>query len=316
MFFKRKSKNRRLGRESVLDVRIRSSQARAARTRVLTLLITGGLALALVAVLVWRGGVWALNHFFYENPQFSLQNLEIRNEGVIPADQIRRWTGLQPGDNLLRLDLSRVKRDLELVSFIQSISVERILPHTLRIQVTERTPIAQLHLRQTAAPVESVFYLDPEGMVIVPLDPRERIVSTASTNESLPLLSGIRALEVRAGRRVDDPQVHAALQLVTAFERSSISEVAEIKSIDVSAPEVLILTTTQSAQITFALSDLDQQLRRWREIHNEGQKFGREVSTLDLAVSNNIPARWIEAGTVPAIPVKPLKTARPIKKHV
>lgn len=46
--------------------------------------------------------------------------------------------------NLFALDLARIKRDLELAPAIQSAAVERVLPHTLKIRVTEREPVAQI----------------------------------------------------------------------------------------------------------------------------------------------------------------------------
>src|SRR5580692_6029024 len=59
-----------------------------------------------------------------------------------------RWTGVKEGANLIGLDLASVKRNLELVSVIDSVSVERVLPHTLRVRVTERQPIAQVNVPQ------------------------------------------------------------------------------------------------------------------------------------------------------------------------
>ena len=61
--------------------------------------------------------------------------------GSFSAQQQPVCVGLE--NNLFALDLSRVKRDLELVPAIESADVERILPHTLKICVTEREPIAQ-----------------------------------------------------------------------------------------------------------------------------------------------------------------------------
>ena len=42
---------------------------------------------------------------------------------------------IKPGDNLLALDLAKVKRDLEMTPLIESASVERVFPHGLRILV-------------------------------------------------------------------------------------------------------------------------------------------------------------------------------------
>ena len=68
MWFKRKPKNRRLGRAQVLDVKLRSSQVRAARTRLAA--IASGLSFGTVfgLYLLWRAGEWALNRLVYENP--------------------------------------------------------------------------------------------------------------------------------------------------------------------------------------------------------------------------------------------------------
>ena len=70
----------------------------------------------------------------------------MQTDGVISVDQLRRWAGVKPEENLLALDLARVKRDLEMVPLVQSVSVERILPRTLRIRITEREPIAQVNV--------------------------------------------------------------------------------------------------------------------------------------------------------------------------
>jgi len=155
--------------------------------------------------------------------------------------------------------------------------------------------------------------LDSEGWVMVPLDPRQRGVPQ-SQPEQLPLISGIR--EAHVGRAVELPQAKAALQLINAFEHSPMAGVTELKKIDVSAVEVLVATTGQGGELTFGLADFEQQLRRWQAIYDMGQKMGKAVSTLDLAVSNNVPATWIEASVVPPLPPKAPKILRNKKKHV
>jgi cell division septal protein FtsQ len=62
-----------------------------------------------------------------------------------------RWSGVREGENLLGLDLARVKRDLELVPLIRSAAVERVPPNTLRIRVSEREPLARVLAPQAAS---------------------------------------------------------------------------------------------------------------------------------------------------------------------
>ena len=146
MLTKRKQKNRRMGRAQVLNVKMRSSKVRAARTRLASVALGVAFGTVFGLYLVWRSLDWALDEFVYRNPTFAVRQVDIKTDGVISIDQLRRWSGIRPGENLFALDLSRVKRDLELVPLIQSVSVERILPRTLRIRVTERQPIAQVNV--------------------------------------------------------------------------------------------------------------------------------------------------------------------------
>jgi cell division protein FtsQ len=317
MWFNSKAKNRRLERAHVLDVKLRSSQVRAARIRVIAVslcclaLIVGG------AYAVWLAGAWSLNRLVYQNKAFAIEEIDVQTDGIIALDQLRRWTGVRSGQNLLALDLARVRRDLELVSLIQSAAVERVLPHTLRVRVIERAPIAQINVLKPAASggIESgVFLLDPEGYVIVPLDPRQRITPLNQSADDLPLISGISATQVQAGRKIESRQLLAALQLLVAFDRSPMQSLVDLKKLDLGSPDVLVVTTDQSSEVTFGLSDLDRQLRRWHTIFTKGQQYNKAIATLDLAVTNNLPVRWLEASAVP--PASPRSSKLPRKKHV
>jgi len=320
MWFKRTQKNRRLGREYVLDVKLRSSQVRAARVRLVALALGSVFAGIAGLYLVWRASEWTLNALLYQNGAFAIQQIDIQTDGVIALDQLRRWTAVQPGQNLFALDLSAVRRNLELVSLIQSVSLEKVLPHTLRIRVTEREPLAQLNIARPrpGGGIDLVpFYLDADAFVISPLSPAQCAPLLApQLNDQLPVITGANANDVRPGRCLDSAPARAALRLLAAFERSSLQGLVELKRIDISQPDVLMVRTGQGSEITFGLADLDQQLLRWQAIYDAGQKSGKAIASLDLAVSNNIPATWLEASAVPQPPARQPKPLRNRKRHV
>jgi cell division septal protein FtsQ len=319
MWLKRKRKNRRFEREHILDVKLRSSQRRQTRWRRSVLGLGILLSVFFGLFVAWRGGEWLLRHFLYENPAFAIHRLEVRTDGSISLEQLRRWAGVKLEDNLLALDLGRVKRDLELVSAIQSVAVERVLPHTVKIRVTEREPVARFifpHLRAGGAYDHGVYLFDAEGYVLFPLEPQERSAPLAPTDEHLPTLIGVPVTELRLGKQVETPQVRAALQLIEAFDRSTMVGQVDLKLIDVSLPNMLQVTTGQSSEVTFGLNDLDGQLRRWRAVYDHGQKTGRHLAWLDLSVANNVPARWLDASLVsPDLP-KASKPSRNKRKNV
>jgi cell division septal protein FtsQ len=315
MWFRRAQKNRRLHRMHVLNVKLRSDQVRATRTRlaVLTFSITFGTVFGLY--LLWRTGAWALDRFVYENSEFAIQHVEVKTDGVIAPDQLRRWSKVKLGENLIALDLTAVKRNLELVSTIGSVSVERVLPRTLKISVTERDPVAQVNIPRAGAAggiTVTVFQLDADGCVMQPLDPRLCVFPLAQVSNQLPVISGLNVFQLQPGHRVESPQVQAALELIGAFAHSPMAGLVDLRRIDVSAPGVVVVTTEQGGEITFGLDKLEQQLRRWREIYDLGQRMNKTVASLNLAVSNNVPVRWMETAVAPSAPrtVNPAPTRR------
>jgi cell division septal protein FtsQ len=316
MPFKRKPRNRRHSRGHVLNVKLSSSQRRGNRLRRISWCIAGFLLLFGIVYGGWRGVDAIIEHWVYNNDAFAITQLEIETDGVLAAEQLRSWAGVRPNSNLMRLDLGRVKRDLELVPAIETVAVERVLPGTLRIHVSEREPLAQVNLGKPEGTKGGRYTVDARGHFMYPIEPVQRATPPALTNDFLPLLLGVQPQDVRAGRQSEAPQVHAALDLIQAFNRSSLVGIVDVKHIDLSRPGTLVLTTVQSNEITFGPGDFELQLRRWRTVHDHAARFGRHLATLDLAVGNNSPMQWIDAAAVAAPPARPIKPSPYKKKHV
>lgn len=311
--------NRRLGRAHVLDVKLRSSKVRAARARriIVALGVCFGTVLGLYAL--WCLGEFTLNKLVYENKSFAIQRVDVQTDGVISADQLRRWSGVRIGQNLLALDLAHVKRDLEMQAMIETVSVERILPGTLRLRVSEREPVAQVAVPHPTSDGLDLkyFQIDENGYVMLPLDPRQRTVPPTQSDDQLPLILGINAADLQPGRRLDSVQVQAALKWIAAFEGSSMANIVDLKKIDVMSPEVLIVTTGQGSEVTFGLDNFEQQLLRWQKVHEECARSNRTIVSLNLAVTDNTPLRFADASGAPPPPApKNLKLQRTRRRNV
>ncbi len=317
--FKRRPKNRRFEREHLLDVKIESRQRRALRFRLLGKLVTGCLGIVAFLAAAWFGTHWLLDRAVFKNPAFAVQAIDIETNGLLPKTLIRTCAGVQIGDNLMALDLNRIQRDLEFLPWIRSAAVERVRPHMLRIRVIEREPIAQTSLFEPGGPDGGmqtvVFYFDADGYVMLPLE-AHRLEAAASGFDGLPVLTGVAGAQLLPGRPVESQQIQAALRLVVEFGRSPMFGLADLKSVDLSVPCLLQAATGQGAAITFGLSKLDLQLRRWRLVHDFASSTGRRLASLDLSVSNNVPARWRELSGAPPPQPAPAKPSPYRKKHV
>ena len=316
--FKRKPKNRRQDRQEVLRVKLGLRDQRRRQSRAAILFATVSLAAALIVYGLYRGGEYSLDRFVYHNKAYALLELDVDTDGVLSLEQLRRWAGVKLQDNLFTLDLARIKRDIELCSAVQSAAVERILPHTLRIRVCERIPVAQLlapSLRSDQGQQPGCYQLDAAGWVILPLAPSQR-AQPAAADEALPLITGMPATPVRPGRQIESAPVRAALELITTFEHSPMAGKVDLQQIDLSSPGTLRVVTAQNSQVVFLSRDLERQFRRWRLVHDAGLPQAKYIATLDLSVWDNAPLRWADSAAAP--PVAP-RTHRPSpyrRRHV
>jgi hypothetical protein len=184
----------------------------------------------------------------------------------------------------------------------------------LKIRVTERKPVAQVNVPRADAAGRisiSVFQLDVNGFVMQPLDPRLCVVPLSQINEQLTVVTGLNVYQLQPEHRVESSQVQAALQLIGVFDHSPMAGLVELRRIDVSSLQVIVVTTGQGSEITFGLENLQQQLARWRQIYDLGQRNNKIIASADLAIANNVPVRWAEINSAPvAAPKNSIQTRR------
>lgn len=320
MLFQNKPKNRRGERDNVLDVKMHSRHVRAVRLKRLGKSLAWLISAVLLVSLGWFGSEVLVRKYVLENPTFAIRAIDARSDGLIPAESLVRWSGVSLGDNLFRVDLGRVERDLRLNTFIRDVAVEREVPGTLWIRVSERKPRVQFTVWKEAASGEGWrpvrFYLDDEAICIVPEDLPLPETDVRHRFDALPVIKGLDIKQTSIGKPVASAPVRAALELVRMINESALAGVDEPEEIDVSNPRALTVKTRRNSQVTLGFEDLFGQLQRWRLIHDYAANAGVAIATLDLSVTNNVPARWQDAGAVPPAPVKSSPSSTRKKKNV
>ncbi len=319
-WFKRKPKNRRFERANVLEVKMHSKLVHSARVRMFTSALAWTLGTLITILLVWRVSEWALNRFVYTNPTFAIEEIEVQTDGIIPLEQLREWTGVKEGENLFAVDIRRLTRDLKLNTLIQDAAVERVLPGKLWVRITEREPVVQFTKWQQPSPGSGfrpvTFYFDSNGVMLMPTDLPKLTAQLAEQFDHLPRMMGVKGSDLAKGRPVEEPMIRMALQFIEKFGQSEMSSFADLVELDITSSQVIEVTTRQGSRLTFGHEDLGRQLRRWRAVHDYTGGVGKAISTLDLSVSNNVPARWQEAGLLPASQPQNKKPSPYKKKHV
>ena len=259
----------------------------------------------------------ARDHWLYRIDSLALKRIPVSRDGVLTDEEIRRLAGVQPGRNVLTIDLFSLRQRLLRHPRIDEATVRIEFPDTLRISVRERTPVARILLPPVGG-LQAFYLLDETGHVLMPFEEGHAPREVIETEASLPMLIHVAIAGFSAGQAVADPQVLAALRFLGGFDASAMAGVSDVVSVDVGVPGVLGVLSNFGARITLAPDDFDRQLAEWRAIHDRAAGMGRLIGTLDLSVRSNPPLKWLEAvAPVPEPIPKTLRLKRkPLRRHV
>ena len=97
---------------------------------------------------------------FIENSNLYIQKIEIENAYIVRSDQIKKKLMFLYKENLFFLNLKDIEKNLKQESFVESFSVKKIYPNTLKIIIEEKKPIAILHNKKEK------FYISNKGDLI------------------------------------------------------------------------------------------------------------------------------------------------------
>ncbi|MFF4411821.1 cell division protein FtsQ/DivIB [Streptosporangium sp. NPDC001559] len=158
--------------------------------------------LALLTAGVVGSAAWLV----FLSPVLGVRDIQVAGNLTIPAEQIRQATGVADGAPLATVDVAEVTGRLRQIRQIESASVSRDWPGTLRVKVVEREPVA-------AIPVGGKFaVVDRHGVV------------TEVAVVRPPMLPLLRVDRPQTG----DPATLAALSVIGALPPSLAPRVAEV----------------------------------------------------------------------------------------
>jgi len=180
--------------------------------------------LAVLALLAaW--GVQRAHGWLVTTESLMVTRLEVVGTQHADAESVRALANSALHRNMLALDLDRIVEDVRRHPWIASAVVQRRLPDTLIIAVTERTPCALAVLRG------KVLLLDTRGMAIDHYGPR-------FAGWSLPVFRGLDDLDTDTGYR----QSHLAAAQLEVLRAQHPDFFARLTEVDLSNSEFTLLS--------------------------------------------------------------------------
>lgn len=253
-----------------VEVRRRSSWRQV--LRITARVIAVGLGVALLGGAVFVSYTFATS----TSPVFrlaSLDDVEVLNAVHASPEAVRERFAGDIGSMTLSIPLEARRASVEEIPWIEAATVQRVLPHSLRVYVRERTPVA--FLRQGA----SLWLVDRYG-VLLP--------TPEGTAYSFPVVVGLSeglTLEERRER------VALYLELTEDLNRDGSDYAREFSEVDLSDPENVRASVTASDGVVwlyFGRGRYREKFETFQRYRPQWQDSPEPVHAVDLRFRGQI----------------------------
>lgn len=256
-------------------------------------------ALAAVAFGLWRG----VQHVIYQNPDFQLGFIDLNPNTAFDEAEIVEIAGIPLFANLFHLDVGEITETLRERPEIVAASVERHLPDTLRIRITERTPAAWI-----ACPEENLAPARRPGALLVDASgvpyPCPDLQFESAADLPLILLPSVPKKPIQPGKTPAQPELKRCLRLLATAAKADPQAIALMDTLQQANSWSITLTTRDLTVATLGLGDHDRQIRDLRAALDHARARNYEIATINLIPKKNIPVTTrSEPGHPRAVPV-------------
>ena len=247
------------------------------------LLVTTGLLL-----LAGLGtAAWAVRSFLQHDPHFRIESsasIEATGATELSRAELVRVFGSDIGRNIFFVPLAQREAALEAEPWVKHATVMRLLPSTLRVAITERTPVAFVRIGR------DIQLVDEEG-VVLGMAPS----TLAARHYSFPVVTGLEAAatpEARAER------MRLFRRFVAELDAGGSPISAQLSEVDLSnAEDVRAVVPAQGSDILlhFGNSDFLERYRSYQEHLAEWRQQYPNLSAVDLRYDRQVVLKMADA---------------------
>jgi len=240
--------------------------------RILVFTVTSGAIIA---------GAYYGTQFVLYSPSMLLlkpEQIELTGNHVVTREAVLRPFAQDRNHSVLQIPLDQRRGQLEQIPWVESATVHRILPNRIRVELTERTPVA------FARNGNEVELIDPHGAILDrPQDTDYQFPVVTGVSDDLPR-------DQREKRMQLFQEFMKDIELVRGGASQAVSEV------DLSIPKDLRVvltglaspTDTQAVTVHFGSSDFSGKFKMLVDNFSQWQAHTGRVQSIDLQYTRQV----------------------------
>ncbi len=165
---------------------------------------------AFMACVVFSAAQW--------KKHLMMQSVSIDGQKIVTQDDVLRLAQLTSQRALFDINLAALQTALQTNAFIRHASVQREMPSTIRVSITEREPSAMLVLGSHG----EHLYIDDEGYLLPPVE--------SAAIYDLPVITGVDSAQTfKPGMQTTNEDLLSAIEILKAAKAVS-EEVSHVIS--------------------------------------------------------------------------------------
>ncbi len=232
--------------------------------------VVGGLiVLSLVGVVSVE-----LYGFLTRSTFLRLERIEVGHLKRLTRDEVVALAGVQAGDDMLALRLSRIGEQLAKNPWIEKVKVRRYFPHTLTIDIAEREPAAVVNMGY-------LYYLDTKGDIFKPLTEGDRL--------DYPVLTGFAEEDMARDPNGFREGLQRALELIGLLKEGAALPLGDVSEIHYDKGFGFTIFTAQGGvPVRLGNGAFGDKLARLARIYRDLQTQLTHLQYIDLDYSDKI----------------------------
>ena len=242
------------------------------------------LSFGLLLISMLSFGLYWMRDRLYHSPRFDVAITEINGLQNIPQNQVlvKIRELQQPDRNLMRLDLDRLRRSLELIPWVKTVVVRRVLPDKLMIDIEEREPVAFARVAQ------GTLLIDGEGILL------ENNPENLSQSD-FPVILGMESGYVPEVLRRNRERIALYQQLMRSLNRGGAGLSRDLSEVHLQDPgNVSVILNGDTVLVYLGRDGLQEKFRRYLAASKELKKKYRNLDSVDLRYRDQVVIKTLD----------------------